>query len=396
MSAPPEEPPGKRSHQGLRRAFLVAVHLYIVFHLLAWYVFDWDIWGKTAMVGVLSLAAGRINAAAVMVAVLLLSIFLYGRFFCGWFCHLRGAIELADWVMRRLGLKGYARLRDRNQLLNTRYRWHFRGVAMLILLTPVMAWWLAGKAHLDLDPEAMRPLADLPGYNNQLFAESAPVNFEMGFNVPDLLIGLGATLFILFVIAFVLNYFYGQGAFCRILCPYAVLFSGLMNLSPLQKKITRVGDCTGCRKCSSNCPQGIDVSREIHHYDGKVTNRECIKCYRCVDTCSHNVLADRRGPAVAQLTPRKEYDRVPWLSPTRNLQVIEPIARGYDAASIVAAVIAGAITSVFGGFWFYVGAIFGFIGCRQLLIYVLGPDSQSRHQRRRGAAADGVDSSPPA
>src|SRR4030065_2463569 len=94
-------------HQRLRRFFLLGVHLYILFHLLAWYVFDWKVWGKTAMLGVLSLAAGRINAAAIMVFLILLSIPLYGRFFCGWFCHLRGAIELGDWGMRKVGLSHY-------------------------------------------------------------------------------------------------------------------------------------------------------------------------------------------------------------------------------------------------------------------------------------------------
>ena len=354
-----------RDHQRLRIAFLVAVHVYIVFHMLAWYVFDWDIWGKTAMLGVLSLLAGRINAAAVMVFLIVVSMFLYGRFFCGWFCHLRGSIELADWVMRKLGIERYKRLRDKNVLMNTKFRWSFRIISILILVLPVVFHWTGENFHLDFSPEPIAPMADLPGYQDQLFAESAPLNMDISFMPGDFLIALSAAFFILFVISFVFNFYYGQGAFCRVLCPYAAIFAGLVNLSPWQKKITRVGDCTGCRKCSQNCPQGIDVSREIHHYAGKVTNRECIKCYRCIDSCEHDVLMDSRGPALPQLTPRKEYVRRPWSQPEKHVQVLEDLPRGVDMASVVVGVTCGAFASALGGFWFYVGAIVGFISFRR-------------------------------
>ena len=359
-------------HQRLRRYFLLGVHFYIVFHLLAWYVFDWKVWGKTAMLGVLSLAAGRINAAAIMVSLIFLTIPLYGRFFCGWFCHLRGAIELGDWVIRKVGLSHYKKLRDKNVLLNTNFIWLFRFVTMLSLLLPVFAFYISGKFHLNLNPEPLPPMADLPGYMNKLFAEKAIINMALSLSMGHFIIALGAVFFILFVIGFVMNYFYGQGAFCRILCPYAVLFAGLMNLSPLQKKITRVGDCTGCRKCSNNCPQGIDVSREIYNYNGKVTNRECIKCYHCVDICEHKVLADLRKPAVPQLTSRKEYERKPWLNSHRHLQVIDSTSPAMDAASILVGVGVGSVVASFGGFWYYVGAIAGFTGFREFIFLIIG------------------------
>ncbi|MBW2244799.1 MAG: 4Fe-4S binding protein [Deltaproteobacteria bacterium] len=360
-----------RDHQRLRVGVLIGVHVYIVVHMLAWYVFDWSIWGKTAMLGVLSLLAGQLSAAAVMVFLIFVSMFFYGRFFCGWFCHLRGSIELADWVMRKLGIERYKRLRDKNLLLNTRFRWPFRAISMLILLLPIVFYWAAGNFEPNLDPEPIRPMADLPGYENALFAESAPVNMEIQFLPVDFLVAFAALLVILFVISFVFNLFYGQGAFCRVLCPYAAIFSGLVNVSPWQTKITRVGDCTGCRQCSQTCPQGIDVSREIHHYDGKVINRECIKCYRCVDSCEHDVLMDSRQPAVAQITPRKEYGRRPWLNPEKNVQVVEPLPLPVDLMSVLVGVICGGVASALGGFWFYVGAILGFVSFRQLASFWL-------------------------
>src|SRR4030067_1392151 len=202
-------------HRGLRRFFLLWVHFYIVFALRAWYVFDWKVWGKTAMLGVLSLAAGSINAAAIMVFLILLSIPLYGRFFCGWFCHLRGAIELGDGVIRKVGLSHYKKLRDKNVLLNTNFIWLFRFVTMLSLLLPVFAFYISGKFHLNLNPEPLPPMADLPGYMNKLFAEKAIINMALNLSMGHFIIALCAVFFILFVIGFVMNYFYGQGAFWR-------------------------------------------------------------------------------------------------------------------------------------------------------------------------------------
>ncbi len=370
-------------HQRLRRFFLIGVHVYIVFHMLAWYMLNQKIWGKTAMVGVLSLAAGRINSAAIMVAMILLSIPLFGRLFCGWFCHLRGAIELADWVMVKIGLTEYRKLRDRNILLTTGFHWTFRGIALAILLTPVFFFWMSGKFHLDMNPEPLRPMADLPGYGGKLFAQGARINTHISLAFTDCLLVFGAILFILFVISFVMNYFYGQGAFCRILCPYAVLFSGLMNLNPFQKKITRVGDCTGCRKCSNNCAQGIDVSREIYHYNGKVVSRECIKCMQCIDICKEGVLADTASPAVSQITPRREYERRPWQNSQKHLQVIEPLSPTMDAISIIVGIVSGTVTSSLGGFWFYVGAIIGFIGFRKLTLFLLAREATKPTLRAR-------------
>ncbi len=92
-------------------------------------------------------------------------------------------------------------------------------------------------------------------------------------------------VFIQFTMSIVLNLRYGQGAFCRILCPYAPMMVPLMNISPVQKKITRVAQCTGCRDCSNACPQGIDVSREIFHFDGKVIQHrvhQMLRLHRCL------------------------------------------------------------------------------------------------------------------
>ncbi|BCA53975.1 hypothetical protein W02_11150 [Nitrospira sp. KM1] len=151
-----------------------------------------------------------------------------------------------------------------------------------------------------------------------------------------------------------------------------------MNLSPVQSKITRVAQCTGCRDCSTACPQGIDVSRKIFHFNGKVLNRECIKCYACIDACDDQVLKDTSAPAVAQTDRLKPYEKRPWqqevlrkdgyLTNARHMQVYEPLGPVPDFLSILVALVAGGVTSRFGGFWFYPGAIFAFILFREAVV----------------------------
>ncbi|BCA53257.1 hypothetical protein W02_03970 [Nitrospira sp. KM1] len=350
---------------------LAAVHAYIAVHLISWHVFGIEIWGKTAMMGVPSLAKGWINAASIMVILILLSIFIFGRGFCGWVCHMRGAIEFADWILRKLKVQQYLNVRERNVLVNTQHRWLLRVGALFVLLLPVIILVHNVGFTPRVDVMSPPPVADLPGYEGQAFAKTAPFNFSIQANWHDFLLAFGLAVFIQFTMSVVLNLRYGHGAFCRILCPYATMMVPLMNISPVQSKITRVAQCTGCRDCSNACPQGIDVSREIFHFNGKVINRECIKCYACIDACDDHVLRDTSAPAVAQTDRLKPYEKRPWQqelvrkdgyrTDARHMQVYEPLGPVTDFLSIIVALVAGGISSRFGGFWFYPGAIFAFI-----------------------------------
>lgn len=371
------KPAPTRRHR-YRMIALAAVHVYIAFHLISWHVFGIEIWGKTAMMGVPSLAKGAINAASVMVLLILASIFIWGRGFCGWVCHMRGAIEFADWILTKLKVQRYLKLREKNILINTPHRWLLRVGALFVLLLPVIILihnaGFAPKVNVMSPP----PLADLPGYEGKAFAKTAFFNIDIKPTWNDFLLAFGMALFIQFTMSIVLNLRYGHGAFCRILCPYAPMMTPLMNLSPIQAKITRVAQCTGCRDCSNACPQGIDVSREIFHFDGKVINRECIKCYHCIDACDDGVLRDTAAPAVPQTDRLKPYEKRPWqqelvrkdglLTNARHMQVFEPLGPVADFASILVALVGGGITSRFGGFWFYPGAILSFILVRECML----------------------------
>ena len=356
----------------IRNFILFSLNLYIVVHVTLWYGFDIQLWGKTAMTGVPALVRGNINISAIMVLIILLSVLVFGRGFCGWACHVRGLLEFSDWIMRKLNIKGYMALRRQNILITTRYSWLLRAGAFIVLLMPVTIFLLQNEYELSFaGMMSPSPWTDMPGDKAMLFTSEAPVNLALTGTVIDLFLILTLSLIIVFTATFFFNYFYGQVAFCRILCPYSFMLAIFTNLNPWQRKITRVAECTGCRDCSTNCPQGIDISRELHHYNGKIESRECVKCFTCVDTCKHGVLQDTSRPAVAQLKPRIEYDIHPWHNEYKHVQTIEPMGPVADFLTTILALCCGIVASRLGGFWFFVGSIIGFLVLRLITRYFI-------------------------
>jgi hypothetical protein len=203
IPAPGTQAPTKR--HTYRMMALAAVHAYIVFHLISWHVFGIELWGKTAMMGVPSLAKGTINAASIMVLLILGSILIWGRGFCGWACHMRGAIEFADWILRKLKVRRYLALREKNILVNTPHRWLLRIGALFVLLLPVIILihnvGFTPKVNVMTPP----PIADLPGYEGKAFAKAAFFNFEIKPTWNDFLLAFGLAVFIQFTMSVLLN-----------------------------------------------------------------------------------------------------------------------------------------------------------------------------------------------
>lgn len=339
---------------------LLLANFYIVVHSVLWYWFDIRPWGKTAMSGVPSLVIGRINASAILVLLILASLFLFGRVFCGWACHLRGVVELGDWALKRSGL-------GERELLRSSHPWMFRAVALYMVLLPAALYLTTKGFHPELSLHDPAPLADLPGSGETFFHKTAFVNWKLsGVTAGTMLGSAVAVFFILFTITVFLSYCYGPGAFCRLLCPYAALFGAVVKISPVQSKITRIGQCTGCRACSDSCPQGIDVSREIFHLRGKVMSPDCIKCMACTDACTHEVLADRRGPAVLQARRIKLYER-DRPGAAVSLQKPDGLPLLGEVASLLFSNLLGAFFSYFGAFFYFAGLALGFVVSRAVI-----------------------------
>ena len=82
--------------------------------------------------------------------------------------------------------------------------------------------------------------------------------------------------------------FAGKRGFCHYFCPIAVIMiigRKIRNLVrwPALQLSADAGLCTDCKKCSKNCPMGLDVNTMVQQ--GSMENTECILCGSCVDIC---------------------------------------------------------------------------------------------------------------
>lgn len=197
-------------------------------------------------------------AAAVMLAVVLLSGLLCKRAFCGWACP--------------IGLMGdkLYRLRKRvikEELMPPKWLdWPLRMLKYLLLF-----------AFLYLIVFGMPTMA-IPGYLDGNYHKIADIKMAMFFLKPGLI------ALCCFALIFIIITWRRQG-FCRYLCPYGALLGLLSFLSPL--KIRRnASHCLieakgmKCDKCSRACPANIIV-----HTQTTVRSDECQACMRCVAAC---------------------------------------------------------------------------------------------------------------
>jgi len=123
---------------------------------------------------------------------------------------MRGAIEFADWVLLKLKIRRYLRIRDKNVLINTPHRWLLRIGALFVLLLPVIILVHNTGFQTKVSPMTPPPLADLPGYEGKAFAKAAWFNLDISPTWHDFFIAFGFDVFIQFTMSIVLNLRYGQ------------------------------------------------------------------------------------------------------------------------------------------------------------------------------------------
>ncbi|QSX33906.1 4Fe-4S binding protein [Shewanella avicenniae] len=197
-------------------------------------------------------------AAAVMLAVVLLTGLICKRAFCGWACP--------------IGLVGDKLYRLRKRLIKEELMppawldWPLRMVKYLLL-----------AAFIYLVCFSMPTMA-IPGYLNGNYHKIADVKMALFFITPGL-VTLAAFALILLIVA------WRRQGFCRYLCPYGAILGLLSFASPLKIRRNRehcLIESRGmkCDKCTRACPANIIV-----HTKTTVRSDECQACMRCVAAC---------------------------------------------------------------------------------------------------------------
>jgi polyferredoxin len=269
---------------GGRRAWvLVAVHLLLLAHVAWW------LWQRRAMTplepseSMAFAKEGVVNAGLVLFAGAALTTLIFGRYFCGWACHLVALQDGCRWILLKLGLRP-APLRSR--LL----KWVPIGAFVYMFLLPyVLRWW-------EGIPQ--------PGVTRFEWTTSA---FWQTFP------GWGVGIATLLVCGFALVWFLGSKGFCTYACPYGALFGAADAFAPGRIRVSDA--CEGCGHCTAVCTSDVRVHQEVREF-GMVVDPGCMKCMDCVSACPNEALsfgfgapaafAKRRAPAAPRPAP------LPW------------------------------------------------------------------------------------
>ena len=102
----------KRKHGRIRWLVLYAVQVLIILHIAVWLLgkkYDW-FGGETLTPvepseGMEFVKNGVVNAGAIFFALALLSTYIFGRWFCGWGCHIVLLQDICLWMMRKVRVR---------------------------------------------------------------------------------------------------------------------------------------------------------------------------------------------------------------------------------------------------------------------------------------------------
>ena len=248
-----------RSTRGKWRAWvLLAVHIVIAAHITHFVVRGKTLSPVEPSESMYALELGYVNAGFIFFAAALLGTLLFGRFFCGWGCHVVALQDASAWLLKRIGIRPQP---FRSRLL----------LWVPLLLALYMFVWPTVK-RLWLVP------AKFPGWSNHLMTEGFWETFPGPiFAVLTFLVCGGVAV-----------YFLGAKGFCTYGCPYGGFFGVVDQLSP-GKIIVNDDLCEGCGHCTAVCTSNVIVHDEVKRY-GKVVDPGCMKCMDCVSACPNGAL----------------------------------------------------------------------------------------------------------
>ena len=265
----------RRSRRGKwRAAVLIGVHLAIAAHITHFAIAGRTVSPVEPSESMYTLELGYVNAGFVFFAVVLLGTLVFGRFFCGWGCHIVALQDACGWLMKKAGIRPRpfrSRLLLWIPLLVALYMFVWPSFKRIALIPLLESTWPAAAQKLG-------PMAAFQGFSNHFVTEG----FWETFPGPVFAVLTFATC------GFAAVYFLGAKGFCTYGCPYGGFFGVLDQFSP--GSIVVNDNCEGCGHCTATCTSNVLVHEEVRLF-GKVVDPGCMKCMDCVSVCPNNALS---------------------------------------------------------------------------------------------------------
>jgi polyferredoxin/tetratricopeptide (TPR) repeat protein len=243
-----------------RAAALLLLNLLMVAHVIQWWIMGRTVSPIEPSETMHTLQRGAINAGFIFFSLAILATMIFGRFVCGWGCHILALQDFCAWLLKKMGITPKP----------------FR--SRLLVYVPLIA-----ALYMFVWPTAYRFFAGswaeplIPKFTNHLvttnFWETFP---SVGVAIPFLLI-----------CGFVTVYFLGQKGFCTYACPYGGFFGLADKLAPGKIRVTDA--CNQCGHCTATCTSNVLVHQEVRDFK-MVVDPGCMKCMDCISVCPNDAL----------------------------------------------------------------------------------------------------------
>ena len=256
------------------KRFLV---LGIIQGLIIIHVIQWLVTGKTTTPiepseAIKTVSEGVVNVGAIFFALALLSTLVFGRFFCGWACHIVLLQDACTVILNKLGIRPRP---FRSRLL----LWLPLGLALYMFVWPLF--------HRFAIAPWITTGAEWPGFT----WEFTTSDFWRSFP------GLMMAIPFLGVCGFLTVYVLGNKGYCTYACPYGGFFAPFEQVSPVRIRLR--GSCDDCGQCTAACTSNVQVHQEVKNF-GMIVDAGCMKCMDCVSVCHNDALKVGLGkPAIA-------------------------------------------------------------------------------------------------
>ncbi len=250
-----------------RAACLTAVYLLMGLHFA-----HWKLNGKTLAPLELhevmyTLELGVVTAGFLFMALALVSVLLFGRFFCSWGCHILALEDLCAWLLNKLGIAPRP-VRSR----------------ALALIAP------SALVYMFVWPQVARVVEGRPAPRLRIASDAEGwasfVTTDFWRNLPP----VGVALLTFGVCGFLIVYVLGSRSFCRFVCPYGALFGLADRVAP--GRLVALDGCTGCGACTAACQSDIRVHEELAAH-GTVVSSSCLRDLDCLTGCPSTAIAYR-------------------------------------------------------------------------------------------------------
>ncbi len=243
-----------------RALALILLNLFMIAHII-----QWRIMGKTVSPiepseTMYTLQQGAINAGFIFFSLAILATLIFGRFVCGWGCHILALQDFCGWMLKKIGLTPKP------------FRSRLLVYVPLIGALYMFVWPTVYRFFTKPETERL-----IPKFTNHLVTTSFWETFP----------SVAVAIPFLFICGFMTVYFLGQKGFCTYACPYGGFFALADKFSPGKIRVTDA--CNQCGHCTATCTSNVVVHAEVKQY-GMVVDPGCMKCMDCVSVCPNDAL----------------------------------------------------------------------------------------------------------